>query len=191
MSESCEPTRPQRRRMRRLLRQVEHVLAAFGLGALIYFSCFDLSRITSGSMSPTLCGEDWQSGDRVLTERVSYWLRQPRRWEVITFRARDGMQVMKRVVGLPGEKVQMRRDGQIVIDGQPVERPAELGFLHYFAIGNILLDRSVECKEGYYVLGDNSRDSEDSRFTGPVMPDQLIGRAWLIVGPSGRRGFVH
>jgi signal peptidase I len=191
MSEPGAASRPRRRWVRWLLRQVEHALALIGLGTLIYYCCFDLSRILSNSMSPTLQGEDWKTGDLVLTERVSYWLRQPRRWEVITFRAPDGRQVMKRVVGLPGEHVQMRRDGGIVIDGQSAELPAQLSFLHYFPFGNVLLDQSVPCKEGYYVLGDFSRDSDDSRFNGPVMPEQLIGRAWMIVGPSGRRGFVH
>ena len=82
-------------------------------------------------MAPTLRGHDWQSGDLVLTERVSYWFRRPHRWEVVTFRTNDGVQVMKRVIGLPGEHVQMRRDGQILIDGRAVERPAELHVIRY------------------------------------------------------------
>jgi signal peptidase I len=191
MSEPATPTRRRWRKTCWLLRQGERVLALIGLGMILYFVCFDVSRITSDSMAPTLRGQDWQSGDLVLTERISYRLRRPRRWEVITFFTHEGMQVMKRVVGLPGEHVQMHRDGQIVIDGQPIEVPAELGFLHYFADGNVFFDQSVACNDGYYVLGDFSRDSDDSRFNGPVKPDQLIGRAWMIVGPSGRRGFVR
>jgi signal peptidase I len=191
MSEPSIPTRPRRRRVRWLFRQLERVLAAVGLGAIIYYACFDLSRVVSNSMSPTLRGNDLEGGDLVLTERVSYWLRQPRRWEVITFRDPEGTQIMKRVVGLPGEHVQMRNDGSIVIDGKPVERPAELSFLHYFPFGNVITDKTAACDDGYYVLGDFSRDSDDSRFNGPVKPKQLVGRAWLIVGPSGRRGFVH
>jgi signal peptidase I len=191
MSEPSVPTRPRRRWIRWFLRRIEHALALVGLGTIIYFTCFDLSRILSDSMSPTLQGHDRESGDVVLTERVSYRLRQPRRWEVITFRSPEGTQIMKRVVGLPGEHVQMRNDGSIVIDGKPVERPAELSFLHYFPFGNVITDKTAACNDGYYVLGDFSRDSDDSRFNGPVKPEQLVGRAWLIVAPSGRRGFVH
>ena len=191
MSEPAIPARPRWRKTRWLLRQAERAPALIGLGTIVYFSCFDTSHIASGSMSPTLCGTDWKHGDWILTERVSYWLRRPRRWEVVTFCSHDGTQVMKRVVALPGERIQMKKSGQILIDGQPLELPAEIRFLHYFPQGNIYLDQTAACEDGYYVLGDNSLDSDDSRFNGPVKPDQLIGRAWLIVAPSGRRGFVH
>lgn len=191
MSEPAIPDRPRWRKTKWLLRQAERALALIGLGTILYFACFDLSRIVSNSMAPTLRGENWTSGDLVLTERVSYWVRQPRRWEIITFRTPEGVQVMKRVVGLPGEKLQMRRTGQIVIDGRPIELPARLGFLHYFPFGNVVVDHVVDCKNGYYVLGDNAHDSDDSRFNGPVWPEQLVGRAWWIVAPSGHRGFVR
>jgi signal peptidase I len=191
MSEAPVPVRPRWRTTRWLLRQAERALALIGLGMIVYFACFDLSRVTSQSMAPTLRGEDWQTGDCVLTEKVSYWLRQPRRWEVMTFRTRDGVQVMKRVIGLPGEHVQLRRGGQIVIDGKPLDVPTELSFLHYFPFGNVIEDQVVDCKDGYYILGDNSQDSDDSRFNGPVWPEQVTGRAWLIVAPAKHRGFIR
>jgi signal peptidase I len=191
MSEPAVATRPRWGKTRWLLRRVTRGLALVGLGTIVYLICFDLSHIVSASMSPTLQGGDWEQGDLVLTERVSYWLRRPHRWEVVTFCSRDGTQVMKRVVALPGEHIRMKKDGQILIDGQPLELPAELRFLHYFPQGNIYFDQTAACEDGYYVLGDNSLYADDSRFNGPVKPEQLIGRAWLIVGPSGRRGFVH
>ncbi len=179
-----------RRWMGWVLRQVEHCLAVVGLGTIVYFSCFDLSRVASGSMKPTLQGEDVKSGDLVLTERVSWWYRRPRRWEVITFRRDDGLQVMKRVVGLPGEKIQMRRGGQIVIDGEEIAMPDSLAFLKYFPFAKLAENRTVDCGNGYFVLGDYSRDSDDSRFNGPVWPAEIVGRAWLILAPAGRRGFI-
>ena len=184
--------RPRRRPVRWLLRQVERCLALVGLGTIVYFTCFSLSRVTSDSMAPTLKGHDWQSGDVVLSERISYWFRRPRRWELIAFRNAQGVQVMKRVVGLPRERVQMLRGGHILIDGQPIERPGPLAWLEYFPYGNLTSDKPpAECGDGYYVLGDQSRDSDDSRFNGPVQPDQLRGRPWLILAPSQRRGFVN
>ena len=78
-------SKPCRRWGRWLLRQLEHVLAIIGLGTLVYCACFHVSRITSYSMKPTLRGEDMKSGDLVLTERVSYCFRRPRRWEVVAF----------------------------------------------------------------------------------------------------------
>jgi signal peptidase I len=142
-------------------------------------------------MQPTLQGTCWDDGDRILTEKVSFWFRSPRRWEVIAFRQKDGVQVMKRVIGLPGEKVQMLRGGRILINGRQIQPPPELDFLDYFPYGNLITGKTCECDNGYYVLGDYSRDSDDSRYNGPVSPDQLIGRPWLIVAPAGRRGVVR
>lgn len=192
MSPAAGKWRPRRGWLRWLLRQLEHALALVGLGTIVYCTCFDLSRVVTPSMSPTLQGNDWRGGDLVLTERVSYWFRRPRRWEVMTLRNRNGMQVMKRVVGLPGERVQMLAGGEIVIDGQAIARPPQLDQLDYFPFGNLTSDKPpVECGAGYFVLGDFSRDSDDSRFNGPVETDQLMGRAWLILAPAGRRGFVN
>lgn len=173
-----------------LMRQAERLFAAIGFIAVIYWICFDCSCIVSNSMKPTLCGTSFDNGDRVLTERVSYWFRQPRRWEVVTLRQPNGIKIMKRVVGLPGEKIQMSREGQIRIDGQEIQRPPALDFLHYFPYGNLASERTVDCGEGYYVLGDDSRDSDDSRFNGPAIAQAILGRAWLIVAPHDRRRFV-
>lgn len=184
-------TRHTGRLVRLVVRQTERGLALFGLGVIVFHFGFDLSRMTSDSMRPTLQGTCWENGDRILTEKISYWFRRPRRWEVVTFRHEDGRQIMKRVVGLPGEHVQMLRGGRLVIDGQEIDVPASLDFLEYFPFGKLVDDQSVACGEGYFVLGDFSRDSDDSRFNGPVPSEAIIGRAWLIVGPAGRRGFVR
>lgn len=191
MNDRAKPSFTVRRAVRWLLRQTERVLAGFGLAALVYWTCLDYSYIVSPSMSPTLKGTNGRNGDQVLTERVSYRFRQPRRWEVVTIRRADGSQIMKRVVGLPGERIKMLRGGRILIDGEEVHRPANLDFLGYFPYGNLAGDQAVECGDGFYVLGDYSRDSDDSRFNGPVPPQHIIGRAWLIIGPSGRRGRVN
>ena len=69
--------------------------------------------------------------------------------------------------------------------------PPELDFLDYIPFGNLTAGGTVECGEGYYVLGDDTRDSDDSRFNGPVPPEQILGRAWLILDPAERRGLVN
>jgi signal peptidase I len=184
-------TKPRRRWFRWILRKLEHALALIGLGTLVYFGCFDLSRIASGSMKPTLQGESVKTGDLVLSERVSYWFRRPRRWELVAYRCNDGTQVMKRVIGLPGEKVQMRRHGQLVIDGNELAVPEKLSFLKYFPYAKLSEDKAVDCGDGYFVLGDYSFDSDDSRYNGPLSPGNIVARPWMIVAPAGRRGFVN
>ncbi len=98
---------------------------------------------------------------------------------------------MKRVVGLPGEQLQVLRDGQLVIDGREVNPPAELSFLRYLPVANIFGDKVFDCQDGYYVLGDEAMDSDDSRYNGTVSLEEIIGRTWLIMGPADRRGFVN
>lgn len=179
-----------RLRLREVLRVVEHFLAAAGLVLILYHLGFDLSVMTSPSMAPTLQGTCFANGDWVLTEKVSYWFRQPRRWEVVTLRNGDGVQIMKRVVGLPREGVSMRK-GEIQIDGHPLTRPGSLAGLKYYSYGNIAGDRVVNCGHGYYLLGDDSKDSQDSRYEGPYAPEQLRGRAWFILWPLARIGWVN
>ena len=184
-------SRDSRRHLARaLLRWLEHFLATVGAVFLIYLFAFDLSVVSSGSMSPTLQGTSRGNGDWILTEKVSFRFREPRRWEVATFRANDGLQVMKRVVGLPDETVALR-DNRILINGDAVLRPTEVASLTYYAYGNLQGGKEARCGTGYYVLGDDSRDSQDSRFDGPIDRRQIIGRAWLVVWPLSRIRFVN
>jgi len=118
-----QPAIPLRTRLRRALHWVERGFAVFGVLCLFYVLTVDISIITSPSMSPTLQGKNVDDGDRVVTEKVTRWFRQPRRWEVIAFTRDDGVQLMKRVAGLPGETVQLSEDRRLLIDGKLVEMP--------------------------------------------------------------------
>lgn len=173
------------------LRRLERVFAVIGLTLVLFHATLVSSIIVSPSMSPTLMGNSWYDGDRVLTERVSYWFRRPRRWEVVTYRRQDGMLVMKRVVGLPGEQLQLRPKGELVINGTPISRPAALSQLHYIPVSLVFEDKTVDCGKGYFVLGDDSMDSDDSRFEGPIPPNWIVGRSWLIMQPWSRFGWVN
>jgi signal peptidase I len=168
---------------------MERLFAFIGLLFVIYFLGFNLSQIVTGSMSPTLQGESLHDGDWVLTEKITYLFRKPRRWDVVAFVNDEGLQVMKRVVGLPGESVSLN-DGQLSINGLQLTRPDSIRSLIYYAYGNLLYGDPVECGDGFYILGDDSKDSQDSRFEGPLDPDRIVGRSWLIVWPPSRIGFV-
>ena len=172
------------------MRWIERGLAGFGALVAIYWLTMDISVVISPSMSPTLMGTDPDNGDRVVTEKVTRWFRAPRRWEVITFITDSGDKRMKRVAGLPGENVQMLLHGQLLIDGEPVELPDSLD-LKYLRFGNLADGEPVPCGDGYYVLGDDLKDSDDSRFNGPVPPHRIMGRAWFIAWPMSRVGWVH
>jgi signal peptidase I len=127
-----------------------------------------------------------QVGQRLIVDRTAYWFRQPRRWEVIVFQClhEPGELCVKRVAGLPGERVQIR-DGQVVIDGQPQSAPDNL---RYGPRAGQELGESAEYTLGpgeFFVLGDNSRVSVDSRvWAEPALPSAAItGRAVLRHNP--------
>ena len=171
--------------LRRCLRALERCFALIGLFLVVYLTGFDLTQVVSQSMFPTLQGDSTQNGDWVLTDKISYRLREPTRWEVVAFRNEMGLKVMKRVVGLPGETVAIE-DGDIRIDGEPLPKPEPLSSIEYLDYGLVTDGDSVSCGRGYFVLGDRSADSEDSRFVGPIEPERIEGRAWMILWPFGR-----
>jgi signal peptidase I len=97
---------------------------------------------------------------------------------------------IKRVIGLPGDTIEIRDEG-VYIDGIRIDEP-------YIDEGNVSLCRSasqycgpIEIPEGYvYVMGDNRMNSEDSRFFGLVPIDNIIGKAWITYWPVGEVGIV-
>lgn len=154
-------------------------------------------RIPSPSMEPTLhCAKPANGcrarvSDRVIANRLVYRFHDPRRGEIIVFQAPAQVEAacgaegtfVKRLVGLPGEKVSMR-NGYVFIDGVRLEEP-------YLRPGY----RGVESGDwaripsgGYFVLGDNRTMSCDSRRWGVVPRDNIIGRAEMIYWPPNRVG---
>ena len=178
-----------RRSALRMLRWARNGFAIIGFAFVAFKLCFELTVVVSESMSPTLQGSSYETGDWVLTEKITYRFRDPRRWEVIACRQNDGTRVMKRVAGLPGEVVSMRKH-TVLIDGKPARRPPELAHIEYLACGNIHRGRVAPCGDGFYVLGDSSWDSNDSRFEGPVARERVRGRPLAIVWPPSRVGWI-
>ena len=142
-------------------------------------------------MSPTLKGNGKPGSDWVLSERITHRFRAPRRWELLAFRNAEGLQIMKRVVGLPGETVALKKDGTFLIDGTVIGRPTVIAQNKYFAWGKLTAEHRAEAGDGYFVLGDDSKDSQDSRWEKPVERDSIYGRPLLIVWPISRFGFVN
>ena len=179
-----------RRIMRCGFRWTRNVFALIGFGFVTFTLCFDASVIVSESLKPTLKGTGIDNGDWVLSEKMSYWFRRPHRWEVVVLHYDDGEQVMKRVVGLPQEQVSLLKH-RVFINGREITPPSSVERIKYFAYGNLHRGKAASCAEGYYVLGDNSWDSQDSRFEGPVRRDRIEGRAWWVVWPLERFGRIN
>lgn len=143
-------------------------------------------KIPSTSMVPTL-----KVGDRLLSNNIIYKIREPKRGEVIIFKYPEEPKrdFVKRLIGLPGEKV-MIKEGKIYINGKEVDEP-EISCRYYFSDGEYGVEKEIEIPpDSYYVLGDNSFNSKDSRYWGFVPKKYLIGKALFIYWPPWRMGFI-
>lgn len=138
--------------------------------------------IPSGSMEPTL-----MVNDRILVAKFLYRFEPVRRGDVIVFRYPLNPQrdFVKRVIGLPSDRVQLR-EGVVYVNGHRLD---ERDYAIKPDFGNY---GPVTVPPGqYFVLGDNRNNSEDSRFFGFVPRANIIGKAVFIYWPPQRVGFVH
>ena len=154
-------------------------------------------RIPSPSMEPTLhcarpvSGCEARVADRVIANRLVYRFQAPRRGEIVVFKAPAQVEgvcgtagtYIKRLVGLPGEKVSMR-NGYVFIDGVRLEEPYLPPGYRGGETGEWARIRSGR----YFVLGDNREMSCDSRRWGVVPRSNIIGRAEVIYWPPNRAG---
>jgi signal peptidase I len=94
---------------------------------------------------------------------------------------------IKRVVGLPGDRLAIR-DGQVIRNGVREKDPYAIPC---GGLGSCTFPRTITVPRGdYYMMGDNRPDSEDSRFWGPVPRDWIIGKAFFTYWPPDRIGFL-
>ena len=187
------------------------VLVAFVLALLLKTFLVQAFYIPSESMVPTL-----EIGDRVLVNKVVYDLRDPRRGEIVVFAEDDvavqeggtverflrslgsGLGVsapterdfIKRVMGLPGETIELR-EGVVYIDGEPLPEASadEGGYLSapdYNDFGPVVVPPGE-----YFMMGDNRPNSSDSRsLLGTIPEDDIVGRAFVLIWPVGNAGLL-
>jgi signal peptidase I len=152
----------------------------------------DSYRIPSASMEPTLHGCEGCDNDRVLANKFIYRFTEPERGQIVVFRSveDDETLLIKRVVGIPGDKIQIR-DGTLYVNGEPQDEP----YVHanpcsrYMpktcAFGPITVP-----KRHLFLMGDNRAVSHDSRFFGAVPEQNVEGEAFLRYWPPGRIGML-
>jgi signal peptidase I len=162
--------------LRALWEIVTTVVPAVFIALFINVYVAQATVIDGPSMQPNLYYDQW-----VMMEKVTYrFLHGPRRGDVMVFDVPgEEISLIKRVVALPGETVEVR-GGQVFIDEQPLEEPwtTQLGGPDY--------PPTLVPPLHVFVLGDNRPVSRDSRYFGPVPLDQVHGRAWIVCWPPGQ-----
>ncbi len=162
---------------------IKSLVIAFVLAMFIRTFFFQAFKIPSSSMYPTL-----QVGDHLIANKLVYRFREPRRGEVIIFRFPDATHrdFVKRLVGLPGERVYIA-NGKVYINGVEVTDPRIRS--RYYFNDEGMPEKTVP-PDSYFVLGDNSANSFDSRYWGFVPRKDVLGEALFIYWPPNRWGMV-
>jgi signal peptidase I len=154
-----------------LLREIIETVLLTAIIFLIVNTATGRFRIEGQSMEPNL-----HDGEYVLIDKVSYALHPPERGDVIVFVRPGEKDYIKRVIGLPGDTVEVR-GGQVIVNGIVLDEP----YLNQPMNTNVTA-RQVEPGH-YFVMGDNRNNSSDSRSFGPIPANSIVGRAWLVYWP--------
>jgi signal peptidase I len=176
------------------------IVGAIAIVLLVKAFVVNPYRIPSSSMEPTLhCAEpapgcEASFSDRVLANRFIYHLREPRRGEIVVFETPPEAQVrcgaggtfVKRLVGLPGETIEIRQvrgDGYVFVNGRRLDEP-------YLDAGHRTVTGPMPARTipagHYFMMGDNRPQSCDSREWGSVPRENLIGKVFATYWPPNR-----
>ena len=170
---------------------------AIGVVLVVKAYAFNPYRIPSSSMEPTFhcaqpgLGCESSRSDRVIANRFIFHFRDPKRGEIVVFDTPEQAAVqcgvggvyVKRIIGLPGERIS-QDDGVVFIEGERLADP----FIEAGRRGGRDFSPIELPENSYFMMGDNRRQSCDSRDWGPVQRDLLIGNVSLVYWPVNRIG---
>ena len=170
--------------VRSIISNVLYIAAVLLFSFLIVRYVGQRTEVIGSSMVPTL-----EDGNQLITDKITYRFREPERFDIVVFpHGPNNEYYIKRIIGMPGETVEISEDGTIYIDGEVLEEdygygnttPQEMS-------GGITLS-----EDEYFVLGDNREVSLDSRYAevGNVPRSIIIGRAWLRLYPCDQFGLL-
>ena len=163
-------------KLRHAINWIVDIVVVIAFAWFLVYSLGTQIVIAGHSMYPLL-----SSDDVVLMDRLAYDFGHPGRFDVVVFQREDRKMNVKRVIGLPGETVQIKNE-EIYIDGEKLKQPAGLGRVSLAG----LAEKPVKLgEEEYFLLGDNRDSSEDSRFAniGNVSSSQIQGKVWFRMLP--------
>ena len=172
-------------KVRGFMRWVFEIVVTLVLAAMVGIMLFQTVTMQESSMEPTIA-----VGDRFFINRVVYKFSSPKRGDLIVFRTNasdDAALHIRRVIGLPGETIQIS-GGRILIDGEAYKEGKDFPMISNPGLAS----SSITLESGeYFVLGDNRNNSEDSRYAdiGMVKKRYIAGKIWFTCAPFEKLGF--
>jgi len=168
--------------LRELYEWTQAIAVAVVLALLINQFIFAMVQVEGSSMVPTL-----QDKERLVITKLFY---QPKAKDIVVVKSHAlGKHIIKRVIAVPGDVIELRENGDVLINGEVIEEPYIKEKLRTIGTAN---EYPLEIPEDYvFVMGDNRNNSQDSRNLGLVAFDDIVGRASLRVLPFSRFGTLY
>ncbi len=160
------------------------ILVTFILTIIIFFlvqTTIQVSIVNGSSMEPHL-----QHKQRLIVNKAVYFFHQPERGDVIIFHPPDHPEespFIKRIIGLPGDTVEITTE-VVYVNGSPLDEP------YIKEPPNYTFPKEKIPENGYFVLGDNRNNSNDSHSDWTVPRQNIIGKAWLSIWPPSEWGLA-
>lgn len=148
---------------------------------LFFIFVMGLQQVIGPSMNPTL-----NEGDIIITNKFIYRFKSIERNDVVVI-SQDEKYMIKRIVGLPGEKVEYQNN-DVLINGKAYKETFTNSETEDFTIQDLGYD--VIPEDMYLVLGDNRENSLDSRTFGLISKNQIIGKAWIKIWPISKMKII-
>ena len=175
--------------MRELLNTAIYLLCVLGAVWLVITFVGQRTEVEGASMENTL-----HNGDNLIVDKLSYRFHDPERFDIIVFpfQFQDNTYYIKRIIGLPGETVQIMDDGSIYINGEKLEENYGMEVIKPETIGRAAEPIELGDDE-YFVMGDNRNNSSDSStdMVGNIKRENIIGKAWLRIWPVSDFGVLQ
>ncbi len=161
------------------------ILIAVALAGGIRYFIFAPIIVEGESMMPTLHNQD-----RMIVNKMAYKIGEPERFDIIVFHAEEGKDYIKRVIGLPGDRIEYKND-TLYVNGKPYKEPYldeekkqlfDGPLTESFTLEELWGQKTVP--EGHlFVLGDNRRYSKDSRHIGFIPMEKVVGKTSVVYWP--------
>ena len=153
-----------------------------GIAIIIKLFVFSPIKVNGTSMEPTL-----KDGDIMILNEIGYYLNGVDRFDIAVAKV-DGERLIKRVIGLPGEKVEYK-DNELYINDEKVVENFTHADTKDFSLSQLNVDRIPA--NYYFLVGDNRGNSKDSRTIGLVHKSKIIGKTRFILFPFSRISTAH
>ena len=176
--------------LKEIVSTILYFIGVFLAALLIVKFVVQRTQVDGESMEPTL-----YHGENLMVDKVSYRFREPKRFEVIVlmpFENDKRTLYIKRIIGLPGETIQILEDGSILVNGELLKESYGKEIIKAENRGRAAEPVTLGADE-YFVMGDNRNNSGDSRSisVGNIQKRKIVGKAWFRIWPLNKFGSIE